>query len=193
MHVDLSLCRLIFTVRIQTVSRLLTENCCLRSTQDTLFLGPLPSDLVGRYEGFLEDPLRCWGNFRQQFHRCHIEGTVDFIFGCGLAVFEGCEIRSVKDARSVGYVAAPAHEPWQKEGFRFRSCIFTCAEGVGEGSVYLARPWRDYGMAAFENCSYGSHIAPEGFDKWSGTCRDRTARFRETPPVPGRVPWVNRE
>ena len=34
------------------------ENCLLRSTQDTLFLGPLPSDLIGRYEGFLLDDLR---------------------------------------------------------------------------------------------------------------------------------------
>lgn len=170
----------------------LMENCCLRSTQDTLFAGPLPSDLVGRYEGFLDDPLRRWGFFRQRFARCCIEGTVDFIFGCAEAVFEDCEIRSVKDARAVGYVAAPAHEQWQTEGFRFRSCSFSCTEAVGKGSIYLARPWRDYGIASFENCRYGPHIAPEGFDKWGDTHRDRTARFREFPEVPGRVSWINR-
>jgi len=169
------------------------ENCCLRSTQDTLFAGPLPSDLIGRYEGFLDDPLRRWGNFRQSFVRCRIEGTIDFIFGCGLAVFEDCEIRSVKDARETGFVAAPAHEQWQKDGFRFRGCTFTCAEAVGDGNVYLARPWRDFGLASFENCRYGRHIAPEGFDKWNDTHRDRTARFYETPAVPGRVSWINRD
>ncbi len=169
------------------------ENCRLTSTQDTLFLGPLPSDLIGRYEGFLLDPLRRGGEMRQTFRNCTIEGTVDFIFGCGNARFENCEIRSLRDARNIGYIAAPAHGLRQKDGFCFRGCAITCEEGVAEGSIWLARPWRDYGITRFENCTYGPHIAPEGFDKWSGTHRDRTARFWETPPVTGRVPWVNRE
>lgn len=169
------------------------ENCCLVSTQDTLFLGPLPSDLIGRYEGFLLDHLRRGGEMKQVFRNCSIEGTVDFIFGCGNALFEDCEIRSLNDARNIGYVAAPAHSLLQQEGFRFRNCRFTREEGVADGSIYLARPWRDYGLARFENCTYGPHIAPDGFDKWSGTHRDRTARFSEIPAVNGRVRWVNRE
>lgn len=168
------------------------EDCVLTSTQDTLFLGPLPSDLIGRYEGFLLDPLRAGYPMKQVFRNCRIEGTVDFIFGCGSALFDRCEIRSLNDARNIGYVAAPAHDLRQSEGFLFRECSFTCDAGVQSGSIYLARPWRDYGMAHFANCTYGPHIAPEGFDKWNGTRRDRTARFSETPAVPGRVSWVNR-
>ena len=57
-------------------------------------------------------------------------------------------------------------------------------------SIYLARPWRDYGLARFEHCAYGAHIAPEGFDKWNDTHRDKTARFYEIPGVPGRVSWI---
>lgn len=169
------------------------ESCRLISTQDTLFLGPLPSDLIGRYEGFLLDPLRAGYPMKQAFRHCIIEGTVDFIFGCGEAEFDSCEIRSLKDARNVGYVAAPAHDRDQAEGFRFCRCRLICEDGVEPGTVYLARPWRDYGMARFEDCSCGPHIAPEGFDKWNGTNRDTTARFFETPPVPGRVPWINRK
>lgn len=168
------------------------ENCILRSTQDTLFLGPLPSDLIGRYEGFLEDPLRRYGSFHQYFRNCRIEGTVDFIFGCGETRFENCEIRSLRDARSIGFVAAPAHDIRQTEGFHFQRCSFTCVNDIEEGSVYLARPWRDYGMAVFEDCTCGVHIAAGGFDKWQGTDRDRTARFYETPVIPGRVSWINR-
>lgn len=168
------------------------ENCILRSTQDTLFLGPLPSDLIGRYEGFLPDPLRRYGRFRQVFRNCRIDGTVDYIFGCGEALFENCEIRSVQDARDTGFVAAPAHEPWQGAGFLFLRCSFTCLNVIAPESVYLARPWRDYGLAVFESCTYGPHIRQEGFDRWQGTRRDLTARFYETPEVPGRVPWVNR-
>lgn len=166
------------------------ERCVLRSTQDTLFLGPLPRDLIARYDGFLPDELRADRLLRQRFTDCRIEGTVDFIFGCGDAVFENCEIRSLYDVRRVGYVAAPAHALEQERGFLFRRCRFTAEEGV-EG-IYLARPWRDYGLARFENCEIGAHIAAEGFDKWNDTERDQTARFYETPIVPGRVAWCNR-
>ena len=168
-------------------------DCALISTQDTLFAGPLPPDLIERYDGFLADELRRGGEMRQRFIRCRIEGTVDFIFGCGSALFDRCEIRSAADARDVGYAAAPAHSHAQTEGFTFRGCRFTCEEGVTPGSVYLARPWRDYGLARFENCVYGPHIAQSGFDKWNDTNRDQTARFYEVPSLPGRVSWINRK
>lgn len=167
-------------------------NCRLTSTQDTLFNGPLPDDLIGRYEGFLDDPLRRGGRMRQQFTDCLIEGTVDFIFGCGEAVFTNCELRSLVDARNCGYVVAPAQELRQKAGYLFRQCRFTCQEGVQPGSIYLARPWRDHGMVCLEDCTMDPHIAPAGFDPWNGTRRDLTARFFESPAVAGRVDWINR-
>lgn len=167
------------------------EDCILSSTQDTLFLGPLPADLIARYDGFLPDPLRRDMPCRQSFRRCLIEGTVDFIFGCGQALFEDCELRSLVDARGHGYIAAPAHALEQTGGFLFRRCRLTAQEGVEAGSVYLARPWRDYGLCEFEDCAIqGGHIAPEGFDKWNDTHRDQTARFYETPLLPGRVAWA---
>lgn len=166
------------------------ERCRLTSTQDTLFLGPLPADLIQRYDGFLPDHLRRDKPCAQRFTDCLIEGTVDFIFGCGAAEFENCEIRSLRDARDVGYAAAPAHALEQAEGFTFRRCRFTAEEGVTPGSIYLARPWRDYGLCVFEDCAYGPHISPLGFDKWNDTHRDQTARFYEEPPAEGRVAWV---
>lgn len=169
------------------------NHCRLSSTQDTLFLGPLPPDLIERYDGFLSDELRQDRLLRQAFRDCLIEGTVDFIFGCGEAVFDRCEIRSLYDVRGVGYVAAPAHSPWQTRGFLFRDCRLTCQDTVAPGSIYLARPWRDYGLVQFQNCTLDKHIAPAGFDKWADTHRDRTARFYETPAVAGRVSWINRK
>ncbi len=168
-------------------------DCALRSTQDTLFLGPLPPDLIERYEGFLPDGLRQERLLSQRFTNCLIEGSVDFIFGCGAALFDGCELRSVFDGREGGFVAAPAHSREQREGFVFRRCRFTAEAAVAPGSVYLARPWRDYGLARFEGCEYAAHIAPAGFDPWLDSGRDRTARFHETPAVPGRVTWCKGE
>ena len=166
------------------------ERCRLTSTQDTLFLGPLPSDLIERYDGFLPDCLRRDKPCAQRFDNCLIEGTVDFIFGCGSAVFDRCEIRSLYDVRKTGYAAAPAHALGQTEGFFFRNCRFTAEESVPPGSVYLARPWRDYGLCVFQDCAYGAHISPLGFDKWNDTQRDKTARFYEAPHAAGRVSWV---
>ena len=169
---------------------LTVENCRLTSTQDTLFAGPLPDDLIIRYDGFLPDWLRKKKPCRQRYDQCLVEGTVDFIFGCAAAQFTDCDIRSLPDARGHGYAAAPAHALAQTEGFTFKNCRFTAADGVADASIWLARPWRDYGLCVFDHCTYGPHIAPEGFDKWNDTDRDKTARFYEVPLRPGRVPWA---
>lgn len=168
----------------------LAENCRFISTQDTVFCGPLPDDLIERYDGFLKDELRRGGSMRQIFRSCLIAGNVDFIFGCGDALFDRCEIRSVYDVRGHGYTAAPAHAQAQDIGFVFDECSFTCEDAVADGSIFLARPWRDCGKCGFINCGYGRHISPEGFDKWNDTERDKTARFAEYGKIPqGRVPW----
>ncbi|WP_294486637.1 pectinesterase family protein [uncultured Ruminococcus sp.] len=167
------------------------ENCNFLSTQDTVFCGPLPDDLIARYKGFLKDELRASGGFAQRFTNCLIAGNVDFIFGCGDALFENCEIRSVRDVRGGGFTAAPAHALSQQTGFVFDKCRFTRENGVADGAVFLARPWRDYGKCSFIGCTYDSHISPEGFDKWNDTERDKTARFAEYGNIPaGRVGWA---
>ena len=115
---------------------------------------------------------------------------MDFIFGCGDALFDNCEIKSLFDIRGHGYTAAPAHSLEQNIGFVFNECRFTAEESVADSSIFLARPWRDYGKCSYINCTYGEHISCEGFDKWNDTNRDKTARFAEYGEKPaGRVPW----
>ncbi len=153
------------------------ENVCLRSTQDTLFLAPFPDDLVVRYRGFIpEDQLYMDGTSRHVFKNCRIEGTVDFIFGGAEAYFKDCEIISLCDNRSAGYIAAPCHHLVQEGGFYFIGCNLT-SRGAADGSVFLARPWRDFGKCVFINCNAGRHVNPGLFDKWNDTDRDKTARF----------------
>ena len=168
-------------------------NCRLISTQDTLFCGPLPDDLITRYIDFLPDRERYFeGSAKQTFKNCYIEGSVDFIFGCGEALFENCVIHSVDDGRDTGYIAAPAHSLKQKDGFVFENCRLTGDSSL-KGSVFLARPWRDYGKSAFINCELGEHIHPNGFDPWNDTQRDKTARFfyTESPKTKNFVSWAN--
>lgn len=166
------------------------QNCTLISEQDTLFCGPLPADLIERYDGFLKNKLRKDIKCQQLFCNCTIKGTVDFIFGCGDCLFDGCTITYRKDSRSGGFVVAPAHAEEQQIGFVFYNCSFNRERGVKNHAIFLARPWRDYGKASFINCRYGEHITPLGFDKWNDTNRDKTARFAEYGARrEGRVDW----
>ncbi len=168
----------------------LAQNCTFISEQDTLFCGPLPNDLIDRYNGFLKDKLRLDKKCKQVYHNCTLKGTVDFIFGCGDCLFEQCNIVYRKESRTGGYVVAPAHHKDQQIGFVFYNCKFLREEGVADQSIYLARPWRDYGKASYLNCQYAPHITALGFDKWNDTNRDKTARFAEYgTTVEGRVNW----
>lgn len=153
------------------------KNVLLKSTQDTLFMSPFPDDLIVRYRGFIpEKQLYLEGGALHVFENCKICGTVDFIFGCAEAYFKNCEIVSLHDDRGYGFVAAPAHSLKQQRGFVFYECDFL-SEGAEVGSVYLARPWRDFGKCEFINCRLGSHVNPLLYDKWNDTNRDTTARF----------------
>lgn len=170
------------------------RNLHLRSTQDTLFLAPFPDDLTVRYRGFIpRDELYMEGTSLHLFDGCRISGTVDFIFGGAEAYFKNCEIVSLNDARDVGYLAAPCHHLVQEEGFTFLNCNLT-GYGVRSATVFLARPWRDYGKCTFLHCKVGDHIKPELFDKWNDTDRDKTARFSyfglDCDFEPDCVPWA---
>ncbi len=163
------------------------KNCDLKSTQDTLFTAPFPDDLVIRYSGLTDDPtyydgfipreqLYMEGGAFHYFENCRVYGTVDFVFGGAAALFENCEFISLKEKRGIGFVAAPCHSLRQELGYLFYKCKFANG-GADNGSVYLARPWRDFGKCVFLDCSLDSHISPLLFDKWNDTYRDKTARF----------------
>ncbi len=149
------------------------NNVILKSAQDTLFTGPLPKDLIERYTGFLLKEQLNPNECKQVFKNCKIYGDTDFIFGCAQALFINCDIISI----GRGYLAAPAHAKEMNYGYLFYKCNLI-SDGDATGT-YFARPWRDYGIAAFIECNVGMHIDPLGFNKWDGTNRDKTARFYE--------------
>lgn len=181
------------------------KNVRLISTQDTLFTAPFPDDLIVRYSGLTDDPayydgfiprseLYMEGNAVHLFEDCEILGNVDFIFGCAEAYFLNCTLVSLPDKRGYGFVAAPAHSLKQENGYAFINCRFKDG-GAGNGSVYLARPWRDFGKCDFIDCQLDGHISPLLFDKWNDTYRNRTARFGyynlTCPHALSPVPWGN--
>ena len=164
------------------------DNVILKSAQDTLFTGPLQQDLIERYTGFLLKEQLKPEKTTQIYKNCKIYGDTDFIFGSSQALFLNCDIISI----GKGYLAAPAHSKDMKYGYLFYKCNLISINN--SDGTYLARPWRDYGCAAFIDCNVGSHIDPKGFNKWDNTNRDKTARFyeySENVDLSNREKWVN--
>ncbi len=150
-------------------------NSNLISAQDTLFCGPLPINLQTKYIGFLEEDELTPNYSRQYYKDCYIEGDVDYIFGAGVSIFENCHFHSISDTQ--GYFFAPSHNEDQEFGFTCFNCTFS---GIKEESMFLARPWRDYGKVTLINSTILNNVVKkEGWNKWNGSSRDKTARFEE--------------
>lgn len=119
-----------------------------------------------------QDTLYAKGG-RQFYKDCYIEGSVDFIFGQASAAFENCEIHSKTD----GYIAAPMRfSDKEVSGYVFYKSKLTAESSVK--SVYLGRPWRDYGRTVYLETEMGEFIKPEGWHHWEPQ-REKTAYFAE--------------
>lgn len=142
--------------------RITFKNCRFLGNQDTLYL-----------KGVQDSPDKSRPS-RNYFKNCYIEGTTDYIFGAGTAVFENCVIYSKETA---SYVTA-ASTPQQNEyGFVFiNSKILGDAK---EKSVYLGRPWRPFAKTVFIDCEINSTIKPEGWHNWSKPDAEKTTFYGE--------------
>ena len=163
------------------------KNILLHSYHDTLFLGPLPDDLKERYSTFLPPNLLFKeGDLISRFENSTIEGSIDFIFGCGKALFKNCDIISLDK----GFVIAPGHSLFSKDGFIFLECHFINKTNV-MNNVYLSRPWRAYGKCVFLKCQYDNHILKEGLTPWNNKYPLLYSRYYEYPFIPGRVLYMH--
>ncbi len=133
--------------------RLQFRNCRLLANQDTLYA----------HSG------------TQYYRNCHIQGTVDFIFGAATAVFENNTIHSVGGGSAL---TAPSTEQTVPYGLVFLGGKVTAASSVSKGSVALGRNWRPYGAATYIRTELGQHISAVGWVKMSENTLD-TARFSE--------------
>ena len=158
---------------------IIINHCKLLGYQDTLFLGPLPDDLIERYIPLLpKDEREHRGEFNQYFYNCYIAGTVDFIFGGGNANFINCTIATKKTNRTC-YISAPSHDKNNLSGFKFINCKLINEDPYVKDNTYLGRPWREYGYSIFISCYLDEHIKKEGFSIWEGTLRHINSRFFE--------------
>ncbi len=116
------------------------------------------------------------------FNHCEIWGSVDFIYGDALAVFDQCDIVEIRN--SGGPITAPSTPYEQPYGIVFLNCRFPralIADGypydVGIATTTFQRPWRQDGYTALINCALGSQITTKGWSEWGG--RETVCRARE--------------
>ena len=117
------------------------------------------------------------------YKNCEVWGSVDYIYGAALAVFERCSIVEIRS--SGGPITAPNTAAAQPYGLVFLNCTFPralIANGypydVGAGNSTFQRPWGKDGMTAIINCAVGSQISTKGWLEWGN--RQTTCRVRES-------------
>lgn len=147
---------------LTTGDKIAFENCRFLGFQDTLYL-------KGAQD--LEDQSKVSRNY---FKNCYIEGTTDYIFGAGTAVFENCTIYSKKNA---SYVTAASTPQGNMFGFVFINCNLT--GNANANSVYLGRPWRPFAQTVYINCAIDSTIKKEGWHNWSKPEAEKTTFYGE--------------
>ncbi|KDP39260.1 hypothetical protein JCGZ_01017 [Jatropha curcas] len=123
------------------------------------------------------------------FYQCHIQGSVDFIFGRGKSLFEDCVLQSI--ARRSGAIAAHHRDfPDDDSGFSFVNCVIN-----GTGKILLGRAWGNYSRAIYSYCYIDNIITPSGWSDWNYPDRQKTVVFGEYmcsgrgADTRGRVPW----
>ena len=135
--------------------RCAVRRCNLLAHQDTLLIGP--------ETGTICDAFPC--GRRAYLADCLIRGNTDYIFGSYAAWFSRCTLRCVSQGMPVNaMVAAPNTPEGQAFGFVFHRCAID--GGCEPGTVYLGRPWRAFGRAAFLNCTMDESVNPAGWLDW---------------------------
>ncbi|MBK8094516.1 MAG: immunoglobulin domain-containing protein [Verrucomicrobiaceae bacterium] len=153
-----------FTGPINTVattgSRIVFDNVLIKGGQDTLYT------VMGI----------------TYFYGCEVWGSVDFIYGAALSVFDNSDIVEIRNTG--GPIGAPNTSIAQPHGLVFLNCRFPralVANGypydVNANSTTFERPWGNDGTTAVINCALGTHISTKGWGEWSG--RENTCRARE--------------
>lgn len=149
------------------------ENLCFQNTIDSRVNGSqaaalrVDADRAMFYKckitGF-QDTYYLKTNTRSYMKDCIIDGTTDFIYGAGIALFENCTIRNRKDSH---ITASNQALNKNKYGFVFKNCDIILYPGEEVTKASLGRPWGAGARVVYLNCTIGAHIKPEGFAPWS--------------------------
>jgi len=106
--------------------KLVFDNVRVLGNQDTLYVKSPGTGIVTR----------------AYFKNCYVEGDVDFVFGRGTFVLDGCEIKylGTRVSTGSGNVVGPSTDARNAYGILIINSKLT-AEGAPAGTAYLGRSW----------------------------------------------------
>ncbi|KAI3720804.1 hypothetical protein L2E82_31798 [Cichorium intybus] len=106
---------------------------------------------------------------KQFYKECQIFGTVYFIFGDALAVFQDCKIFLRKPHPGGGLVVTANGRRYYNEstGYSLQGCKIKAAVDLGKIKAFLGRPWFPYGLAVYMQSFFDNLVDPKGWvDSW---------------------------
>ncbi|GAB2220193.1 hypothetical protein Drorol1_Dr00007836 [Drosera rotundifolia] len=112
---------------------------------------------------------------RQFYRDCTISGTIDFIFGDALAVFQNCKlvIRKPLDNQQCMVTAQGRTVPDSSGATVLQNCTITAEPAYYparmKNKAFLGRPWKMYSRTIVMQSYIDNAIAPEGWTPWVGT------------------------
>ncbi|KAI4352785.1 hypothetical protein L6164_007005 [Bauhinia variegata] len=115
-----------------------------------------------------------YAHTKRQFYRdCIISGTIDFVFGDSLSVFQNCTFKVRKPMQNQHCIVTAQgrkdrHEP--------TAIIIQGGSIVADpeyepykltNKAFLARPWKPYSRTIFMDTYIGDLVTPEGYMPWA--------------------------
>lgn len=149
-----------------------------------------------RFMGF-QDTLYVKGH-RQFFKECEVYGSVDFIFGSGLVLFQDTNIYARLQSVDVTVTAQSKERSMSSSGFSFQNCTVMVSPEIKANKsnvkIYLGRPWKQYSSVVFMESFLDDVVDPKGWMIWEGVPVNNLfyAEFNNRGPgadVANRVNW----
>ncbi|KAL0433987.1 UNVERIFIED_CONTAM: putative pectinesterase/pectinesterase inhibitor 21 [Sesamum latifolium] len=123
--------------------------------------------------------------YRQYYRDCSISGTIDFIFGDAIALFQNCKfvVRKPGPNQACMVTAQGRVERHslgvnviQNGDFVAEPALLQAAPPI---KVYLGRPWKQLSRTIIMQSNIGGFVAPEGWSVWQGTFALDTLYYAE--------------
>uniref|UniRef100_A0A5B7BXX6 Pectinesterase n=1 Tax=Davidia involucrata TaxID=16924 RepID=A0A5B7BXX6_DAVIN len=127
-----------------------------------------------------------YAHVHRQFYRdCTVTGTIDFVFGDAISVFQNCKlvVRKPLDDQMCMVTAQGRKEHFETTGIVLQNCTITAEPDVLTANppvrIFLGRPWKPFSRTIIMNSHIDSIIDPEGWYPWAGTIHLDTLYYAE--------------
>ena len=109
--------------------------------------------------------------YRQYYRDCQISGTIDFVFGGSVSIFQNCHIMARKPALGQADLVLAQNREFANDisGIVLDGCTIKAEPALTSDKgvlSYLGRPWKEYSRMIVMNSDIDGFINPSGWDIW---------------------------